>query len=94
MNGHNIYHTCHFFYSLHFKAKAGQNFSMAIVMVETEELHWRARQIVSLIVNHCALEAVNMCRMRHKVATFAMAPQIVTMGETIRGSMFHTGKVN
>ena len=69
---------------------------MVIVKKVTQDLNSPIQQIVSLIVNRCAMETANMCRMRPKVATFAMVAQVVSMGETIHGSMLRTGyrKVN
>ena len=66
---------------------------MVIVNLKMEELYWRVQQIVSLIVNRCAMETAIMFRMRPKVAIFAMVAQVVSMGETLHGSMLRTGKI-
>ena len=66
---------------------------MVLVNLKMEELYWRVQQIVSLIVNRCAMETAIMFHMRPKKATFAMVAQVVSMGETIHGSMLRTGKI-
>ena len=58
---------------------------MVGVMDLEQDIYPMRAPIVSLIANRCALEAVNMCRMRPQVLKKAIAGvvQIAAMGETL-----------